>query len=268
MSKWLLVVLVVLGLGYVAICVAVFAMQRSLIYYPAGRSGTAPTLVLHADGAEVVVSTHVVAGPRAVLYFGGNAEDVSHAVPDLVHAFPGASVYAMHYRGYGGSTGSPSEAALVADALRLHARVAADHPEVTAVGRSLGSGIALQLAATRTVQRLVLVTPYDSMLAMAAGQFPWLPTGLLLRDRYDSVVYAPRIDVPTTLVVATEDAVIPPSHSHRLAAAFRAGIADTVEIAGAGHNDVASFPGHAAALAGPAAQAREADPPPEVPAAQ
>ena len=124
----------------------------------------------------------------------------------------------MHYRSYGGSTGTPSERALVADAQRLFEMVAKDHPRIVVIGRSLGSGIAIQVAAGNRIERLVLVTPYDSIAALAADRFRWFPVRLLLRDRYESWRYASRIGVPTTLVIAGRDEVIPNESSLRLAA--------------------------------------------------
>ena len=118
------------------------------------------------------------------------------------------------------------------------------------VGRSLGSGIALQVAATRRAERLVLVTPYASIAELAAAQFPLFPVGLLLQDRYESWRYAPRIKVPTTVIVADRDEVIPNASSRRLAECFVPGIATVVNFPDAGHNDVSDAPGYPAALAG------------------
>src|SRR5690606_2752171 len=118
---------------------------------------------------------------RAVLYFGGNAEDVSRSIALLSRAFPGAAIYAIHYRSYGGSSGTPSESSLVADAMGLFNRVAETHPLITIVGRSLGTGIAIQVAASRQIERLVLVTPFNSMAELAAEHFKLFPVQLILR---------------------------------------------------------------------------------------
>lgn len=179
-------------------------------------------------------------------------QDVSRGIVVLRRAFPGASIYAMHYRGYGGSTGAPSERALVADAKALYGIAAATHPHVTIIGRSLGSGIAIQLAASVRADRLVLVTPYDSIVGLGAARFPLLPIRWLMRDRYESWRYAGRMHVPTTLIVAGDDHVIPNASSERLARAFPSGVANVVRIPRAAHNDIAEFPGYLPALAGDA----------------
>lgn len=236
---------------YLAICGLLYLSQRAYLYYPVPRQAEVPSFVLKRGDADVVVSTNDIDSPRAVLYFGGNAEDVSQVVAPLTKAFPGRSVYAMHYRGYGGSSGTPSEQALVADARRLFEQVATKHRDIVVVGRSLGSGIAIQVAAAHPVERLVLVTPYDSIVALAAERFRLFPVRLLLQDKYESWRYASRIRVPTTLIVADRDQVIPKASSLKLATRFAPSIASVVEFPEAGHNDVSSFPGYAEALAGP-----------------
>jgi pimeloyl-ACP methyl ester carboxylesterase len=235
---------------YLGICGLLYKSQRAYLYVPVPRRVELPSFVMTSGDADVVVSTNGVDSPQAVLYFGGNAEDVSQAVALLAKAFPGRAVYAMHYRGYGGSTGSPSEQGLVEDAGRLFDQVATNHQGIVVVGRSLGSGIALQVAAGRRAERLVLVTPYDSITELAAAQYPLLPVGLLLQDMYESWRYAPRIKVPTTVIVAERDEVIPKASSRRLAERFAPGIATVVNFPGAGHNDVSDAPGYLAALAG------------------
>ena len=241
---------------YLAICGLLYWSQRAYLYYPVPRLAAVPSFILKRGDADVVVSTNGIVSPRAVLYFGGNAEDASQVVAPLARAFPGRSVYAMHYRGYGGSGGTPSELALVADAKRLFQQVATKHAGIVVVGRSLGSGIAIQVAAANQVERLVLVTPYDSIAELAAQRFRLFPVGLLLQDQYESVRYAPGIRVPTTLIVADRDQVIPKASSLRLAGRFAPGIARVVEFPDAGHNDVSGFAGYAEALAGPRANSR------------
>lgn len=229
---------------YLGLCAALFFLQRSLIYFPQPRAaGTGvPTLTLAVPGAEVLVTTRTRSGAEAVIYFGGNAEDVSLALPELAAAYPEHALFLMHYRGYGGSSGRPSEAALVADALALFDRVHASHAKVLVVGRSLGSGVAIQLAGARPVARLVLVTPYDSIQALAAQQFPWAPVRWLLRDKFESWRHAAQITVPTLLIAAEHDEVIPRASTQALLARFLAGTAVLEVVSGAGHNDLSANP--------------------------
>jgi pimeloyl-ACP methyl ester carboxylesterase len=240
----------VVVVAYLAACAALFLFQRSLIYFPQPRSaaGGATTMMLPVDGAQVVVTVRERNGSSAVVYFGGNAEDVSQSLAPLADAFPDRALYLMHYRGYGGSSGTPSEAALVADALRLFDRVHAQHTGIVVIGRSLGSGVAVQLASARPAERLVLVTPYDSLQELAARQFPWVPVRWLLRDRFESGTFAPKITTPTLLIAADNDEVIPRSSTDALHARFAAGVASLRVVPGTGHNTISSSPEYATLL--------------------
>lgn len=222
--------------AYLALCALVFFRQRSMLYFPQQFEGG--TLLVLGGGARVGVTLHEEPGPAAVIYFGGNAEAVGYSLPELQAVFPGQSLYLMHYRGYGATPGEPTEDGLLADAQALYDHVRARHPQVTLVGRSLGSGIATRLASIKPMDRLVLVTPYDSMRAVASHHFRWLPVGLLLRDRYDSAGYAPKVNAPTIILAAEHDEVIPRASSEALYRSFRPGLA-TFQIApGVGHNDI------------------------------
>jgi len=246
-----LTAILLLGLGaYGAACLALFLAQRSLIYFPPAQAAIeAPTSSrMTVAGAIVKISERPRPGKQALTYLGGNAEDVSASLPLLAAAFPDHALYLLHYRGYTGSTGKPTEQALVADALRLFDRVVADHPDVVLVGRSLGSGVALQVASMRAAHRLVLITPYDSMADLAARQFPYFPVRWLLRDTYKSVRHAPRITTPTVLLTAEHDEIIPASSSARLLSAFPTGVAHLQVIEGAGHNTISARPGYVQAL--------------------
>lgn len=229
---------------YAGICGVLFAAQRSLLFHPVPAAGGVPTTTLDVPGATLRIATRPQEGPRAILYFGGNAEDVSQTVPELAAAFPGRAIYAHHYRGYGGSGGRPSERALHADAAAVFDHVASRHPEVDVIGRSLGSAVAVRLAATKPVRRLVLVTPFDSILAIARRLFPWLPVRLLLADPFVAVDDAPRVTAPTLVITAGADEVVPVGHTSRLLAAFRAGVAEERAFPHAGHNDVSLDPAY------------------------
>ena len=238
------------GVAYLLACLGLFMAQRSLIFYPQPRrSGTAASVIkMQVEGAELRVSVRPLAGADAVLYFGGNAEDVSGSLPTMEAAFPQQSLYLVHYRGYGGSSGKPSEAALFADALAVFDQLQRQHPNITVVGRSLGSGVAVHLASVRPVKRLVLVTPYDSIAGIAAQQFPMFPIRYLLTDKFESWRDAPRVTAPTTIVAAANDVVIPGASTRELLARFKAGVAHYVLIPDAGHNTISEHAAYIGAL--------------------
>ncbi|MDA7087321.1 alpha/beta hydrolase [Pseudomonas sp. SA3-5] len=242
----ILPLLAVLAAVYVAICVAVWMFQRSLIYFPQPLTISRPDTLLRlaVDDAEVLVSIRPHAGPKALIYFGGNAEDVSLNLPAFTQAFPEHALYLLHYRGYGGSAGSPSEEAIQRDALALFDRVHAAHPQTMLMGRSLGAGVAIRLASQRPASRLVLITPFDSLQAFATRQFPYLPIKWLLKDRFESSTYAARIRVPTLLVAAEQDEVIPLSSTEALYRHFPPGVAMLKVIPGQDHNSISESPAY------------------------
>ena len=246
------IMFITVAVFYVVVCGALFVFQRSLIYYPQPRfnRATSTLLTLTVGAATVEVSTHPHDGPVAVIYFGGNAEDVSQDVPNLVDAFPETAIYALHYPGYGGSSGSPSQQAIFAESLALFDRVHGEHPDIVVVGRSLGSGVAAWLASQRPVERLVLITPFDSLADVAAEQYPWVPVRWLLRDRFESGRYAPHVTAPTRIIVAGADELVPRSSSDRLRTRFQNGIASYVVVPEVGHNTIQDAPGYWALVAG------------------
>ncbi|HXI49447.1 MAG TPA: alpha/beta fold hydrolase [Steroidobacteraceae bacterium] len=253
MPRTILTVFAVAALIYIALCVVLFLAQRAFIYYPQPKSATnnGTTLTLNIDEARVLVSTRPHLGPDAVIYFGGNAEDVSRSLQTLVDAFPERAVFALNYRGYGGSTGRPSESALIADALVLFDRVHTEHPHIVVIGRSLGSGVAVRLASERAVERLVLVTPYDSLLNLAAGQFRYFPIRWLLLDKFESWRYAAKVSAPTQLIAAQNDEVIPAASTEALYEHMPESLATLTVIRGVGHNDISESPEYIQALRGP-----------------
>jgi pimeloyl-ACP methyl ester carboxylesterase len=225
---------------YLVLCAALFFFQRSMIYFPQPNAVTSADsqLTLSMPDAQVSVITRERVGPRALIYFGGNAEDVSRNLPEFAEAFPEYAVYLLNYRGFGGSGGSPSEEAIAEDALALFDQVYASHPQVSLIGRSLGSGVAVRLASQRPVQQLILVTPYNSLEEIAARQYPWVPVKWLLKDRFESGKYAAHIRVPTLLLAASDDEVIPRASTQRLLENFPQGVAVLRVVPDSGHNSI------------------------------
>ena len=234
----------VLLLGYLALCAGMFFFQRNLLYFPRARTLTGPevTLKLQVPGAELVITNRDANSPNAILYFGGNGEDVSANLPSFSIAFPNHAIYLAHYRGYGGSSGTPSEEFIQQDALSLFDQVVSKHDKVAVIGRSLGSGVAIQVAAKRPASALILVTPFFSIQEIAARRFPFLPVGALLIDKFESWKYAEAISMPTLLIAAEWDEVIPKSSTDRLFERFEKGMATLEVIPGTNHNNISSNP--------------------------
>ncbi|KAF1709777.1 alpha/beta hydrolase [Pseudoxanthomonas kalamensis DSM 18571] len=243
--------LVALALGlllYAGTCTLLFWQQRSLIYFPQYTRMPADTtdIALQRPGGIVLRGWVVNPGQQdAAIYFGGNAESVQGNREQLAETLPGHTVYLFAYRGYGASDGVPDEASLIADALAVHDEVRRRHPagRVDVIGRSLGSGVAVQLAAHRPVPRLVLVTPFDSLARVAAAHYPAFPVRLLLRDHFESIHYLPKHRGELLVLRAGRDNVVPPEHTDRLLRSFP-GTAEVVAFADAGHDDISTEPGY------------------------
>jgi hypothetical protein len=245
--------LAAIGGLYALACAWYYANQDRFIFQrTAPRPPDVRTLDVHFDVDGARLAGHLVNPEGAVnlVYFGGNAEPVS-AHAGRFAAIPAARTLLMDYRGYGRSTGSPSETALVADAVRFVPALAAAGRPVLLVGRSLGAGVAALAAAQlgERVAALVLVSPFCSFRNVVERLAPaWLPAGLLLQHPFDVVVYARELPRATTFVIAEGDRIVPPEESACLAAAAGAAPHAVVLLDGRGHNDVFSAPALWAAI--------------------
>ena len=188
---------------------------------------------------------HGSGGVPLVIYFGGNAEDLSWLV-GIADRFGGHSLLLVNYRGYGGSGGRPGESALFADALLAYDYAiqhwGLDRSRIVAMGRSLGSGVAVHLAARRPLAGVILVSPYDSVRSVAQSIYQWLPVGLLLKHPFDSLSRAGNLNVPLLCLVAGNDGVIPRAHSKRLFDAWGSTDKRWAEVRGADHDGVSGEP--------------------------
>ena len=248
--RTLLTFLIIAAVAYLALIAFVYVTQRGQIYFlvPESQHPHAQALWINSEGERIKVWVVARPGSRALLYFGGNAEDVAGNIDLFTAAFPDRSLYLVNYRGYGGSSGRPTEAHLRADALAIFDHVRRERAEIAVMGRSLGSGVAVQLASERPVERLVLVTAYDSLVNVARDYFRWLPVGLLLRDRYDSAGRAGEVDASVLIVIAGEDEIISRARSDALAGAFASGQTRVEVVPGVGHNTLDWSPAYLEAV--------------------
>ena len=247
--------------AFAALCALLYLVQERLIFLPRSLSestrhalravpGVIEIEARAADGTRLHGwlrhGAEEAARPGLVVYFGGNAEEVSGQVLDADALAPW-SLAAFNYRGYGLSEGRPSEAALVADALVAYDRFAVredvDPARIVVFGRSLGGGVAVQLAAARPVRGIVLVSPFDSLKSVGRRHYPFVPVSLLLRHPFDSVARAPDIEAPLLVLAGERDRIVPSTHSKRLFDAWR-GPKRWVLLPGADHNGIHLHPGY------------------------
>ena len=251
MKQAILALLSLCFVVYFGVGAFIYVVQRQMLYHPSRetRSRQLEPRVFEHEGETLNVWQ---AGPEkhtdALLYFGGNAEDVLLNLGDFRNWFPGHTLFLVNYRGYGGSSGSPSESALFGDALAIYDEIQPDFERISVIGRSLGSGVASFLASERAVSRLALVTPFDSVLNVAKGLFPIYPASLLVRDRFDSASLAKKIEAPVLVLIAEADEVIPRQRSDALVEALGAARTRVEVIPAAGHNDIGQSGRYVAAL--------------------
>jgi hypothetical protein len=240
---------ILLLLLYTAAFSLLYIEQRQLLYFPAAtRVAVGDThFALRNEGVVLRGWIENPGQQRALLYFGGNGESLGSERAEFAAMFPHRTVYLLAYRGYGASDGEPAEQSLFSDALTLFDRVRARHVAVAVVGRSLGSGVASYLASKRPVERLALVTPFDSIVNVAYAHYPYFPVPWLLKDRYESTRYIPRYHGPILVLCAGRDDVVPPADTDRLLAEISASHA-VLAFPSAGHNSISDDPGYAPTL--------------------
>jgi len=245
--KWFLVYALV---GYAAVLVLLYVSQRALQYFPE-RFRTAPAaaglpqaeevVVDTADGERVIVWHVPPRGNKPVaLYFHGNGGSLRNRV-DRFRALieDGSGLVALSYRGYGGSTGTPSEAGLIADARAAYAFTSARYggERIVLWGESLGSGVAVALAAQMPVGYLILQSPFTSAVDVGAQRYWFVPVGLMMKDQFRSDLRIGKVAAPVLILHGDRDDIVPIALAERLYGLINAP-KRFVRMAGVGHNDV------------------------------
>ncbi len=228
MSVWTVGLAWTVGLvvaSYVLLAIAIAVMQRNLIYRPdprlvspdeRGFAGV-DTWGLETPDGETIVAWYAPAEPGqpTFLYFHGNRGWIELRDERLAELKSrGFGVLMPSYRGYGGSSGRPTEAANIADAKLAYGSLLArglTAGQIVIFGESLGTGIAVQLSAVRPAAALILDSPYTSMAAIARLRYPWLPVSFLLRDRYDTLRHLPAVTAPILVLHGGADVLVPAS---------------------------------------------------------
>jgi uncharacterized protein len=215
--------LILFAAGYLALAAAMFLFQRQLQYFPtqrapspadAGLSDVQVASLATPDG-ETLVLWYVAAasGKPTILFFQGNAGEIADRAPRFsLYRAKGYGVAFLSYRGFGGSTGSISETGLITDALTAYDWLLAQGiaaQRIAVVGESLGTGVAVQLAAKRPVGAVVLEAPYTAAVDVAAGLYGWLPVRLLMQDQFRSKDHIAAVTAPLLVLHGTKDRVIP-----------------------------------------------------------
>ena len=237
-------VFIAVATAYIAFALIVTLAQGKLIYpAPSGPGVDVPGFerITHTteDGLDISAGYGAAdPGKPTIVYFHGNAADWQSSVVATDRLVPlGYGVLAAEYRGYRGNPGSPSEEGLYRDgraALAFLAGQGVAPDDIVLIGNSIGSGTATQLATEIDAKALVLISPFASLSRIVGEKIWGLPTGLLLRDRYDNIGKIASVSAPTLILHGDADTLIPDQHSRDLARA--AAKSEVVIFPGAGHD--------------------------------
>jgi len=224
--KWLLILAVC---AYVGVLTLMYVFQRALMYFPdASRVPPASVglpqaeeVVLATSDGEKLIAWHVA--PRGtkpvVIYFQGNAGTLDLRASRFKWLLAdGTGLLALSYRGYGGSTGKPSEKGLIADARAAYDFSATRYPanRIVLWGESLGSGVAVALAAEQKIGALILDAPFTSTGDVGAAAYPFAPVRWFIKDTYRSDERIARVKAPLLIIHGERDAIVPIAFGERL----------------------------------------------------
>lgn len=234
--------------AYAAVVGYLYVFQRSFVFVPGGALATPAEEGL--DNVEVVAFTTAdgtaltgwyaepQAGQPSILYFHGNASNLSARADHFREILAsGFGLLAATYRGFPGSGGSPSEDALLSDALELFDWLAERTEAIVLYGESLGTGVAIHVAAERPARALILEAPFTAAVDIARATYPWVPVAFLMHDQFVSRDRIGGVDEPVLIVHGTEDSIVPVEHGRRLFEAARQPKELRV-LDGSGHHDL------------------------------
>lgn len=220
--------------------------QERLLFFP---SGSDPALESRYQEFAISFSTGEVelhgwffpadeATQPTLVFYGGNGQEISTSIAGL-RALGDFSYVLINYRGYGRSTGAPSETDLKSDALlildSLEAQNRISIANTVIMGRSLGTGIATHVAANRETKGLILISPFSSIEAIASDIYFYLPVRWLIRHPFRSINDVAEISAPTLIIKAENDQIVPERYTDQLIEAWQ-GPLEVIKLAGTNHN--------------------------------
>ncbi|MES2514578.1 MAG: alpha/beta hydrolase [Bacteroidota bacterium] len=237
--KFLKIITIVVVVLYAGICALLYFNQDDLLFHPQPTSQAEIAEIINAKPAFDTIAFAMKDGNRTygfiskdtipqqlplVLYFGGNAEEVSH-LADFKTYFPNTVMVMINYRSFGLSKGVISEKTMFSDALEVYDQLTSnpevDPRNVIVIGRSIGTGVATYLSSQRKTNATVLITPYENMIDVAFEKYPFVPISLLINHRFESDKYAPNIASPMLALISKNDQVIPKHHAYALTKAWK-----------------------------------------------
>ncbi len=254
MLKVLGIIILILASFYILLCIFLYFYQECLLFFPSvpylphyekilANKNLRNIQLQTSDG--VFLDGWMQLSPEkkvTILYFGWNADETSYFVEK--YHYQNANIVSFNYRGYGRSTGKPSEKAIFADALLQYSYLTETlkiKPEnIIVMGRSLGTGVATYLASQRQVGKVILITPYDSVESVSKEIYFFVPVSLLLTNRFDSLKYASLRKNTLLCIYAGRDTTIPNHHTENLLTHWNGHI-DRILIPEAMHDNIYEF---------------------------
>lgn len=247
---------IVVAILYLGICTLLYFNQDDLLFHPKPTTKEELTEILKSYSSFDTLSFIMKDGNRTcgfmskdtikvklplVLYFGGNAEEVSHLAEYQTH-FSNSVMVLMNYRSFGLSQGIISEQTMFSDALETYDKLITN-PEIDAnkvivIGRSIGTGVATYLSSQRKTKATILITPYENMIDVAFEKYPFVPISLLIKHRFESDKYAPNIASPMLALISKNDQIIPKHHAYALTKVWK-GKTEVLEV-DEDHNSIMS----------------------------
>jgi uncharacterized protein len=215
---------------YLVITAATYVLQRDLLFHPSSLHMVPRSLgltdvaemELDTDDGERLVAWYAPAaeGQPTLFYLHGNAGSLAHRAGRVrLYRGYGYGIFMLAYRGFSGSTGAPSESTIVADSLMAYDRLktlGVPDEEIVVYGESLGTGVAVQVAANRRPNGLVLESPFSSVADVGSYLYPFLPVRWLLKDRFDSVEHIHQVKAPLMILHGEDDRIVPVRFGRKL----------------------------------------------------
>ena len=254
MLKVLGIIILILVSLYFLLCIFLYFYQEHLLFFPSSPYLPHYEKLLankNLRNIELQTPDHVTLDgwmqldperKMTVLYFGWNADETSYFVEK--YSYQNANIVSFNYRGYGYSSGKPSEKTLFADALLqydyLRGTLQIKPEHIIVMGRSLGTGVATYLSSQRPVEKVILVTPYDSVESVASESYFFVPVSLLLTNKFDSLQYAKVRNTSLLCIYGGRDTTIPNRHTENLLSHWKGSI-EKVLIPEATHDNIYEF---------------------------
>lgn len=244
----MLTIISMIILGYGAIVILVYLFQTKLLFFPGPVQSSTMVIDIFSDNEINIIHNNVKLHgwyirpekPKTIFYYGGNAEELSLNLTDF-ETIDEYGIVLINYRGYGNSEGSPGQDEIYSDALYIFDYIQKKYhgheQEVILIGRSLGSGVATYVASQRDVNKLILITAYDSITEIAKKHYPFLPVNLMVKHPFNSKEHIKYVKIPTLILSAEHDKIIPFNNTKNLIENFP-GKATSVIIGGTDHNTI------------------------------